>query len=66
MNTVTIDEDLVWLHERHQSVSATDEQFYCRMVRNQMTLGWRLMDARNYAFGRMLGFQTWMKPRVRR
>ena len=62
MNAYTLEhDDIDWLHEKTQNLIQPDEQFFCKTVTDKLARGWALLDARNYAFGRLMGFQAWRR-----
>jgi len=58
------DEDILWLGQRKGEFRAKDLALFRRMVREALERGWAELDARNYAYGRLLGAQLWAPSRV--
>ncbi|MDD5035116.1 MAG: hypothetical protein PHE55_10185 [Methylococcaceae bacterium] len=47
--------DLDWLAQRIQNVGSKEECYFCNTIREVLARGWELMDARNYALGKVMG-----------
>lgn len=60
MNTHALDsteqvrEDLDWLAQRDMAVSPKEECHFCNTIRDELARGWMLMDARQYALGKLM------------
>jgi len=65
MNAANPDRDhLLWLHQKLPITALDEERFFCATVRDQLGRGWCLLDARYYAYGKVLGYQSWARPRL--
>jgi hypothetical protein len=53
------DEDVLWLDQRAKDVGETDLARFRNLVKESVARGWELLDARNYAYGRLMGSKLW-------
>ena len=51
-------DDLDWLSQRMINVTQEETQYFCRVLKDALARDWMLLDARNYALGRLIGHGT--------
>lgn len=56
---IRLDDDVLWLDQRYDDLREPDLVLFRRMVQESLARGWAVLDARNYAYGRLMGAKLW-------
>ena len=51
-------DDLDWLSQRMTDVTQDEASYFCGVIKDALARDWMLLDARNYALGRLMGHET--------